>query len=210
MYTPAVVGYIGPVVVIIHGVDAQQRRVIDTCQAVRPYTNTGDHNFQVNIQLFTSNELTGSIAQIELCQSTPPWEKKLLFFVIYFWVMCTANDHNFVSRVLSKWFNAKRRCYVKSESCVESWNISPESCIGHPAPVSVQDCPQGEWYLERGNGPNIPLREWNMCKLCPRTYPVLIHLTNAPIPKGKIYIVLSFFDLGEDLTYSHNHLRRKV
>ena len=39
MYTPAVVGYIGPIVVIIHGVDAQQRRVIDTSQAVRPYTN---------------------------------------------------------------------------------------------------------------------------------------------------------------------------
>ena len=49
MYTPAVVGYIGPVVVIIHGVDAQQRRVIDTSQAVRPYTNTGDHNFQANV-----------------------------------------------------------------------------------------------------------------------------------------------------------------
>ena len=135
VYTPAVVGYIGPVVVIIHGVDAQQRRVIDTSQAVRPFTNTGDHNFQGDIQLFTSNELTGSIAQIELCQSTPPWEEKLLFFVIYFWVMCTANDHNFDSGVLC---------------CAESWNISPESCISHPAPVSVQDCPQGEWYLGRG------------------------------------------------------------
>ena len=60
------------------------------------------------------------------------------------------------------------------------------------------------------NCPNIPLLEWNMCKLCPRTYPVLIHLTNAPIPKDKINQVSSFFDLGEDLTYSHNHLRRKV
>ena len=64
--------------------------------------------------------------------------------------------------------------------------------------------------LKEVNGPNIPLREWNMCKLCPRTYLVLIHLTNAPIPKDKINTVLSFFDLGEDLTYSHNHLRRKV
>ena len=36
VYTPAIVGYIGPVVVIIHGVDAQQRRVIDASQAVRP------------------------------------------------------------------------------------------------------------------------------------------------------------------------------
>ena len=72
VYTPAIVGYIGPVVVIIHGVDAQQRRVIDASQAVRPYTNTGDHNFQGDIQLFTSNELTGSIAQIGLCQSIPP------------------------------------------------------------------------------------------------------------------------------------------
>ena len=60
------------------------------------------------------------------------------------------------------------------------------------------------------NCPNIPLLEWNMCKLCPRTYPVLIHLTNAPIPKDKINKVWPFFDLGEDLTYSHNHLRRKV
>ena len=92
VYTPAVVGYIGPVVVIIHGVDAQQRRVIDASQAVRPYTNTGDHNFQGDIQLFTSNELTGSIAQIGLCQSIPPWKEKLLFFVIYFWVMCPAKE----------------------------------------------------------------------------------------------------------------------
>ena len=57
---------------------------------------------------------------------------------------------------------------------------------------------------------NIPLGGWNMCKLCPRTYPVLIHLTNAPIPMDKINKVWPFFDLGEDLTYSHNHLRRKV
>ena len=45
--------------------------------------------------------------------------------------------------------------------------------------------------LKEGNGPNIPLREWNMFKLCPRTYLVLIHLTNAPISKDKIKFCLS-------------------
>ena len=40
--------------------------------------------------------------------------------------------------------------------------------------------------LEEVNGLNIPLGGWKMFKLCRRTYLVLIHLTDAPIPKDKI------------------------